>query len=56
MINQECFCIFKINLERLSSISEKCYTFVIQELFESIATANRRKSHDSQIVSTLFSK
>ena len=31
-------------------------TFVVQELFEGIATANRRNSHDYQIVTTLFSK
>ena len=30
--------------------------FVVQELFESIATANRRNSHGRQIVTSLFSK
>ena len=37
-------------------IWEIYYTFVVQELFESIVTANRRNSHDSQIVTSFFSK
>ena len=29
IINRECSCICKINLKRLNSISENCYTFVV---------------------------
>ena len=37
-------------------IQEIYYTFVVRELFESIATANRRNSHDSQIVTAIPQK